>query len=74
MDARVDLPLNEVLSLTLDERSALVVGHLDSIEGEDSLEAAIAWREEVLRRRSDLRAGRTQALPWAKARTRLNAL
>ena len=47
---------------------------LDSIEGEDSPGVAIAWREEILRRRSDLRAGRTQTVPWAEAQARLNAL
>ncbi|MCC6554371.1 MAG: addiction module protein [Polyangiaceae bacterium] len=32
-----------------------------------------AWTEEALRRLEDLRAGRTQSIPWEEARRRIFA-
>ena len=73
MNARVDHLLDEALGLPTEERSALVVALLDSLEGADDAAVSDAWRAEVTRRRAELRAGVTHALPWAEAKARLSA-
>ena len=74
MNARVDHLLDEALLLPTDERSALVVALLDSIEGRDDPAVSEAWRAEILRRKAGLRDGSIRAAPWAEARARLDAL
>lgn len=73
MNAHVDHLLHEALELPPDERSALVIALLDSLEGSADQSIADAWRDEVLRRREALRAGLTDAIPWHEARVRLAA-
>lgn len=74
MNARVDHLLHEALELPDDERSALVVALLDSIEGSADPSISEAWRDEVRNRRKALRDGSIQATPWAEAKARLTAL
>ena len=74
MNARIDHLLDEALLLPTDQRSALVVALLDSIEGSDDPSVSDAWRAEILRRKAGLRDGSIRALPWAEAKTRLDAL
>ncbi|MBX3587060.1 MAG: addiction module protein [Ramlibacter sp.] len=74
MNARVDQLLDEVLGLPADERSALAVALLDSLETADEATVSDLWRAEVNRRRAELRAGRVQASPWAEVRQRLSSL
>jgi putative addiction module component (TIGR02574 family) len=74
MNARVDHLLDEALDLPADERSALVVALIDSLEGAGDVGIAEAWRDEIRRRREQLRAGATRAIPWADAKARLSAL
>lgn len=74
MNARVDHLLHEALELPDDERSALVVALLDSLEGASSDSVGEAWRQEVLRRRDELRAGRATPVAWSEAKGRLAAL
>ena len=74
MNARVDHLLDEALSLPTDDRSALVVALLDSLEGSDDPSVSEAWRAEIQRRRAGLRAGTVVPVPWADARARLDAL
>lgn len=74
MNARVDHLLDEVLSLPTEERSALAVALLDSLETTDEAKLSDVWRVEVNRRRTELRAGRVQAAPWAEVRQRLSTL
>lgn len=74
MNARVDHLLETALGLPAEERSALVVALLDSLDGADDPAVSDAWREEVRRRRAELRAGTTRAAPWAEAKARLSAL
>jgi putative addiction module component (TIGR02574 family) len=74
MNARIDHLLDEALALAADERSALVIALLDSLEGEDEATIGKAWAEEIRRRRSALSSGATQAVPWLEARARLSAL
>ncbi len=74
MNDRVDTLLDEALSLPVDERSALTVALLDSLEGSDDPSIAEAWRQEIKARREALRAGTVKAIPWNEARAKLRAL
>ena len=74
MNARVDNLLDEALTLPTDERSALVVALLDSLEGSEDPSISEAWHVEIERRRAGLRDGSTVAVPWAAARARLASL
>lgn len=74
MNARVDHLLNEVLGLPVEERSALAVALLDSLETADEASISDLWRAEINRRRAELRAGRVQAALWADVRQRLGSL
>ena len=74
MNARVDHLLGEVLGLPAEERAALAVALLDSLETSDEANVAELWGAEVKQRRSRLRAGLVQPAPWAEVRERLNSL
>ena len=74
MNARVDHLLEDALRLSADERSAVAAALIDSLESSDEAAVSSAWRAELLKRRGDLRSGRTTAQPWADVRTRLGAL
>lgn len=74
MNARVDHLLHEALELPDDQRSALVVALLDSLEGSADPSISEAWREEVRKRRKALRDGSIQATSWPEAKARLSAL
>lgn len=74
MNARVDHLLDQVLGLSIEERSALAVALLDSLETADETAISEQWRAEVSRRRAELRAGRVQPAPWAEVRQRLSSL
>ena len=74
MNARIDHLLDEALSLPTDDRSALVVALLDSLEGSDDASLSEAWRQEIHRRRAGLRDGTIVPVPWAEARARLTSL
>jgi len=74
MNARVDHLLDEALALEPDERSALVVALLDSLDGEDEATVTKAWADEIRQRKDELRSGAASTVPWADARARLTAL
>jgi putative addiction module component (TIGR02574 family) len=74
MIARVDHILNEALALAAEERSALALALLESLETSADPKISEAWREEIRRRRIALRAGATQPAPWSDARARLHSL
>ena len=74
MIAHVDHILDEALGLPADERSAVTVALLDSLEGSDDASCTEAWRQEIKARQTALRAGTDKAVSWAEARARLNAL
>ena len=57
MNAHVDHILDEALGLPADERSALTVALLDSLEGSDDSSITEAWRREIKARQAALRAG-----------------
>ncbi len=74
MNARVEHLIDEALALAPDERSAVVLALLDSLDGEDETTVAKAWADEIRQRKDALRSGMAQAAPWAEARARLAAL
>jgi putative addiction module component (TIGR02574 family) len=74
MNARVDHVLDEVLALPADERSAVAVALLESLENADSNAVSDAWRAEIKRRREELRNGSVRAIPWADVKQRFRAL
>jgi putative addiction module component (TIGR02574 family) len=74
MNARVDHLLDEVLALSADERSAVAIALLDSLENADSDDVSESWRAEVKRRRDELRAGNVRAIPWAEVKQRFRSL
>ena len=74
MNARVDHLLDQALELPTEERSALVVALLDSLDGNPDASIPDAWREELRKRRNALRAGTVKAVPWAEVKVRLNLL
>lgn len=73
MNARVVLVVEDALRLSAEERSAVGVALIDSLGTGDEGAVAEAWRAELLRRRSELRAGAVQAVPWSEVRARLSA-
>lgn len=74
MNLHVDRILDEALGLPPEERSALTVALLDSLEGSDDSSITEAWRQEIRSRQAALRAGTVKAVSWAEARARLSAL
>ena len=71
MNARVDHLLDEVLDLPPDERSAVAMALIDSLEAGDRRVVSEAWRAELLLRRERLRTGATKAIPWSEAQARI---
>lgn len=74
MNARVDHLLHEALELPDEERSALLVALLDSLEGSSDPSISEAWRDEVRARRAALRDGSVRAVSWTDAKARLSRL
>ncbi|BDT70385.1 hypothetical protein os1_45780 [Comamonadaceae bacterium OS-1] len=74
MNTHLDHVIDEALALVPQERSALVLALLDSLDGEDEATVANAWAVEIGLRKAALRSGAVQAVPWAEARARLSAL
>ena len=74
MNARVDHLIDEALALAPDERSALVVALLDSLDGDDEASVAKAWAEEIELRKRELRSGAAKPVPWQEAQARIKGL
>ena len=65
--------LDEAMQLPESERRLIALRLLDSVGEEPPEEIERAWTEEARRRLEDLRAGRTQPIPWEEARRRIFA-
>lgn len=74
MNARTDQLLIELLSLPVDERTEVAVALLDSLEDDDAASVPGAWRDEVRRRKADIRSGKAKLVPWDEAKARILAL
>ena len=73
MNARLDHLIDEALALAPDERSAVALALLDSLDGEDEGAVSKAWADEIRQRKRDLRSGVERSVPWIEARARLAA-
>ncbi len=60
--------LAEALRLSRDQRARVAEELLSSLEEADDT-IACAWADELLRRSSDIAAGRVQTVSWESART-----
>jgi putative addiction module component (TIGR02574 family) len=65
--------LDEAMKLPESERRTLALWLLDSVGDEPPEEVERAWLEEAHRRLADIRAARTQPVPWEDARKRIFA-
>lgn len=74
MNAHMNRILDEALGLPPDERAALTVALLDSIERSDDASITEAWRQEIRARQAALRVGAVKAVSWVEAKARLIAL
>ena len=74
MNARINHILDEALALDHDERAALMVTLLDSLDTDNLASATDAWAEEIRKRKSELQAGITKPIPWATVKARIQAL
>ena len=74
MNARIDHVLQDVLRLSAEERSAVAVALIDSLETSEEGSVAEAWRTELTRRREQLRSGVLHAAPWSEVRARMSAM
>ena len=74
MNARVGHLIEEALALAPDERSAVALALLDSLDGEDESTVTKAWADEIRLRKDALRSGASKAVPWSEARARISAL
>jgi putative addiction module component (TIGR02574 family) len=74
MHTRVDQLIDKALMLAPEERSAVVLALLHSLEGDDQTAVNAAWAEEIRRRKEQLRSGMADAAPWEEAKARLSAL
>ncbi|WP_438000498.1 addiction module protein [Sorangium sp. So ce185] len=61
------------MKLPESERRVLALRLLESVGDESSEEVDRAWVEEARRRLDDIRAGRSQPVPWEEARRRIFA-
>ena len=74
MNTQVDHLIDEALALAPDERSAVVIALLDSLDGEDEATVTKVWADEIRQQKNELRYGTAHAVPWTAARARMNAL
>ena len=74
MNARINHILDEALALAPNERSAVMVTLLDSLEVEGADIVSSAWADEVRKRKNELLSGATKALAWETVKARINAL
>lgn len=74
MNNHLDHVIDEALALIPQERSAVLLALLDSLEGDDETVVSKAWAAEIVQRKADLQSGVANSVPWAEARARLIAL
>jgi putative addiction module component (TIGR02574 family) len=64
--------LDEALNLPEAERRLLAEALLESTESASEHEIDPAWRDEVLRRVEQVRAGEVQPEPWSEVRRKID--
>ncbi|WP_437319542.1 addiction module protein [Sorangium sp. So ce385] len=65
--------LDQAMKLPESERRVLALRLLESVGEESPEEVERAWVEEARRRLDEIRAGRSQSVPWEEARRRIFA-
>ncbi|MGQ0570049.1 MAG: addiction module protein [Armatimonadota bacterium] len=63
--------LGEALKLSPEERAALAVSLLESLEDVVDEDAEAAWAAEIAKRIQELDSGEVAPVPWAEARRRI---
>ncbi len=71
---RVGHLIEEALLLAPEERFAVVLALLDSLDGNAESAVNTAWADEIRCRKEELCFGMAKAAPWAQAKARLSAL
>ena len=75
MSPRASQVLERALSLSREERGALIARLIDSLdEGPADEGVEQAWEAEIKRRLNDLRSGKAKTIPWEEVRRRAAAL
>jgi putative addiction module component (TIGR02574 family) len=74
MNTHLERVIGDALALIPQERSAVLLALLDSLEGADEFAVSTAWAAEIAQRKADLRSGAVSAASWTEARARLLAL
>jgi putative addiction module component (TIGR02574 family) len=74
MNTRVNHIFNEALTLTVEERVALL--RMLTVNVSDHNEASLSpeWLEEIERRKTDYKSGLVKAVPWEEVKARFLAL
>lgn len=65
--------LQKALALSEEERSALAVSLIDSLDATADEGAEDAWNREIARRIEDLDSGKARTVPWDKVRARISS-
>lgn len=65
--------LNDVMSLPVEARAALLDSLIESMEPEPEIDVQLAWREEIDRRIRQIDSGAVDLIPWSDARRALRA-
>lgn len=71
MTSKVEVLLNEALTLSENERVEMAEALLESLEPAMDVDVDEAWREEVAKRIAALDAGEVHAVPWNEVRDKL---
>ncbi len=66
--------MSQALDLAPDERSALALALLESLDGEEESVVTQAWAQEIEQRKLELRTGVRQTVPWEQVKARLSSL
>ena len=74
MNAIINHILDEALTLSEDDRSALIFTLLDSLQTDNAAFVERAWADEIRKRKADLQMGLTNEIPWELAKAHISAL
>jgi putative addiction module component (TIGR02574 family) len=74
MNARVNHIFVEALTLSVEERVALLQMLSENISVHQEASLSPEWLEEIARRKTDYKNGLVKAVPWEEAKARFLAL
>jgi putative addiction module component (TIGR02574 family) len=70
MTPQVSKPLEEALSLSVEEQEALADSLISSLGGKVDEGVLAAWDDEIKKRIADLDSGKAKTVPWAEVHNR----